>query len=944
MKSRIVSLIVGIVGVFCLIVPSVGKLYIEDLLGYENSESVSKGEDGKFAVTFSSDFGNEVKYFPAGYVLSLKDAPFTYKNGSVYTWKNGSNFLNNHFVVQGDITLEASVVSQSVSLLSEYWEEYRSNQPEKQSGVVNTDINTSTPKFNGGDAPYFAGLDNAISLSETCFWLSGGETKFHAKVDNGSTDDCLTLDYSYNNEDYMVARRNTNGVGYDFGNFGLIDFPNNHHGRQIGYYGQSYDWGSAGVTNWSFSGGTNVSYTRGHSSIGLETHDADYLPGQENKYNQYYKPINLSELSGSPWKTDAKIFGDSVEAEYQSEYCGNRLTLNCDVVFTGTSITLAGLTGFAYTVRSQSASAGDPLQWTQLNYQGFMVGSYSEIDLNGYDLIVENGSMIDSFGSITDSSIDRTGNIVLRNGSVLYTNLVQEDAWRENSLPEIYAQGMDFMQMFRCPYLDCTVICEYGSKFYGKLFLSFGASMGAFHLDVGLVGPVPDSGNPVVGDAGCFLFQMKDTGGRVIRKTYYDLDLYNEVKGSKSNTTLMNIAYQRFSWIFEDADVHIGGFYMAVDFGGNNISISSKKFSIWIPPYFDFYAYNSNVTFYQQFTFAPGCYLFADAASTLNFSNSSFYISDLILQDIGNYMSYADNQFNYCSAGLILCQDYYNLNDGNSNYQYEGNNLVKFDDSRRYGWFDTRKKEKQNNEGNGNWAFSWTNFWNYYSNKPARFDCDAKLTFASGNTAPYVLAGEINLRDNYSFLNETKNLNVDLSGCGVMTGPSTAEVGIGINLHQVNIAGFYSAPLISNGEVLAELPNSSGRQNCFYDRASGLVTDVGNGNLYAFIFDSPNDVSQNINYANNNTQNSLGTNSLSGSFKQVSDVGNHVVSYGGKHMIFYHGAFIPFRSSDSSGSIIKFTGFDSNVESGTRYVYRTFAYEQNEWKIKGSVSPGGWSW
>ena len=69
MKSRIVSLIVGIVGVFCLVVPSVGKLYIEDLLGYENSESVSKGEDGKFAVTFSSDFGNEVKYFPAGYRL-----------------------------------------------------------------------------------------------------------------------------------------------------------------------------------------------------------------------------------------------------------------------------------------------------------------------------------------------------------------------------------------------------------------------------------------------------------------------------------------------------------------------------------------------------------------------------------------------------------------------------------------------------------------------------------------------------------------------------------------------------------------------------------------------------------------------------------------------------------------------------------------------------------
>lgn len=942
MKGRLVPIITGLAGVFCLIMPSLGKLYLEDFLGYQNSQDVSEGADNEVNVTFKWDSETETKSFPKGYVLSLKDAPFTVRNNSVYTWASGSQYLNNHFILENDLTLTASVVNSSTTLLAEYWEEYRTNQPQTQSGVVNTDINTSTPKFSGGDAAYLAGLDNAISLTNNCFWLAGGGTTFHVKGDNGNTNDCETLNNSYGNEKYMVARRNTSGVGYKKGTLE----GNNHDGRQIGYYGQTYDRGdgNAGITGWAFENGTNVSYTRNHSSIGLETHDSDYVPGQENKYNEFYKPINLSDMSGSPWKSDAIVFGDSIGAEYQSEYCANRLTLNCDVVFTGTSITLAGLTGFAFTVRTQKDSAGDPLQWTQLNYQGFMVGPYCEIDLNGFDLIVENGSMIDSFGSVTDSSEGRTGNIVLRNGSIMYTNLVVEDAWRENSLPEIYAQGMDFMQMFRCPYLDCTVICEYGSKFYGKLLLSFGASMGAFHLDVGLVGPVPDNGSPVIGFENCFMFQMKNTGGRVIRKTYYNTELYDQVKNSKSNTTLMNIAYQRFSWIFENADVHIGGFYMSVEFGGNDISISSKKFSIWVPPYFDFYSYNSDITFYQQFTFAPGCYLFADAASTLNFSSSSFYIDDLIQQNIGSYMEYADNQFNYCSAGIILCQDYYNLNDGNSNYQYEGSNIVKFADSRRYGWFDTRKKEKQNNEGNGNWAFSWTNFWNYYSNKPARFDCDAQLNFASGNKAPYVLAGEINLRDNNSFLNEIKDVNVDLSGCGVMTGPSTAEVGLSINLHQVNIAGFYSAPLISNGEVLTELPNSSGRRNCFYDRTSGLITDVGNGNLYAFIFDSPNAVSQNIYYANNKAQNTLGINSLSGSFKQVTDAGNHVISYGGKPMIFYHGAFIPFRLSDSSGSIMKFTGFDSNVESGTRYVYRSFAYEQNEWKIKGSVSPSGWSW
>ncbi len=920
MNKKLLTIFTGIGCLLCLIVPSFGALIYGENILPSISEPVGDGDD-LCKVTFRGLNGSAdvIEYYNKDYELSLKDAPFVYSGGTVYTWVSGSYQLQNHIVLSGDLTLSPQSVSAKTTLIAEYYEEYSTNYPEKQGSYVNTDVNTNSPKYSGGDDVHNAGLDNQITINTP--WLDcSNNTRFHVKGDNGkSGDSTTTLDNTYSTEEFMVARRNTGASGYSGSRVAT-----NHAGRQIGYYGQSYNSGDlwAGVTGWGFTGGSLVSYTRGNSSIGLETHDADYLRGEENDYNKFYKPINLSDFSASPFNGGVSVFGDSVGAEYQSEYCANRLKLNCDVVMTGGSLTMAGLTGFIYAVRDFKNNAGAPLQWTQVDYQGFMVGPYSEIDLNGFDLILENGSTIDCYGSITDSSAERTGTIILRNGTTLSTSLVFEDMWRENSIPEIYAGGTDFMQMYRCPYLDCNVIFEYGSKFYGYLFISFGKSMGAFNTKIGIIGPCP-SGGPNVASTpdNHFIFQMESGSGYIKRTTYYNEELYNKVASSKTNPTLYNIAYQRFRYSFVDCIVHVCGFCANVKLDGKDVNVSSKKYQFWVPPYFDFYSYGSTFYLYQQYVFAVGSYIYADSKTTINFSYSNFQIGDFL--DSWNYMEYADNQYNDCSGGILMCQDYYNVLDGNAGS----------------GWFDTRKTNDGGNEGNGNKVYSWTDFWNYYSQKPAVFDCNASLTFEGGNKIPYVLCGQINFKSNSGFSSSIEGRDVNLYGAAAYTGPSTAAIGIGVDLHQVNLASIYTMPLVSNGEVVTSMPGESGTETYIYNIKTGIVTNVADpNNTYAYIFDNPTGSAENINYAYNSS--SGGINSLSGTFQQVTfNSSQHLIQLpSSKYLAFYHGCFLPY--SNQTINISKFCGFDSNTKNGR---FRNVSYSSSKWTVTG-INSGGFTW
>lgn len=891
MGAKINSAILGIGCLLALVVPTFGSL----ILSYNAPLETSVSSDETLRkITFKNvpGQGDVVKYFNDGYDLSLADAPTVFNGNQVIDWVSGSKKLSKHILVDGaDIDLNYESAS-SQSLSSNYDELYSSGSNEE----VNTAITSSG---SGSYRSPNAGLDHAIDVVSPQLRAADGGTNF--RFFSESSGDMLTSSRFNPDEDAYC------------------------------YRGGSYP---------------NGIFNCGKSTIGLETNPADYPYGTNlsSSYNQYYKPIDTTSLAGN-----------SVVPKNQSEYCFGRITLQCDTVLIG-NLTLGAQTGFP---RQDGGDTGKNLQWTQLNSQGFICGPYSEIDLNGYDLIVSNGSMIDAFGSITDSSSARSGCIVMQAGSTLYADMVIEDMWRENAIPEIYSNSMDFLQVSRIPYLDCKIRFEAGAYFYGKLFVSFGKSSGAAYSDIGLIGPSNSDG---------FLMQL--SSGTIERNTFYNTDLYDFALENNVGTdlgkdrTIADITYQKISYSFVDSTVIIGGLKASVSIGNNNVSIDSRKFQKWLAPYYDFYSFNSDLTITQEFDFMPGCYAYADSDSQLTFSYSQLLIDDMVPYSVlGNpfnsIMTYADDQYSNPTGGLFFSQSCYTGNSGDYN-KFGGADSINWTSSNLCGWFDCRKsittgtwpfEKPTSNEGYGVWAWlKRPTFWNYYNDHPAIFDCCADIVLTPQNKIPYVFGGQINFADESKFESaiSVDGVKTNLYGSSAVGGPSVAALG-NADIHQTNILSFASSPLISNGRVLTEMPGDG--KDYSFDPSTGIVKDD-KGNTYGFVFNSPNESSNNTYYSYNSSYESV-VNSFDGSFVKlnvkgidnpnvytIDNASGHVNS--GKDVIFFQGAFIPYRGGQ--GSLLKFGGHDSGSYDGKKYMYRTFSFQSGSWTITGNVTSGTWSW
>lgn len=258
--------------------------------------------------------------------------------------------------------------------------------------------------------------------------------------------------------------------------------------------------GSSYTGSYSYTDVTNVSATDRLNTINLKL-DSDskpnlgsQIPGNSNKYYVPGKDSTISLESVDGTTSTYKPNNGNTTTQNSTNYLVSKFTLTSDMIL-DSSFTLGAITGY---------SAQDT-EYRQQDMQGMIVGSYSELDLNGHDLIIIDGGMLDAFGSVTDSSADRSGSIVLKKGGLMYTPMVIEDHYSEFSmLGNLQDSAMPF-NLYRCPYLDCTVKFESGSNFYGKMKLSLsGNGSTAVGTDVHFIGNGTTS-----------LIQFKDDNGYV---------------------------------------------------------------------------------------------------------------------------------------------------------------------------------------------------------------------------------------------------------------------------------------------------------------------------------------------------------------------------------------------------------------------------------------------
>lgn len=589
------------------------------------------------------------------------------------------------------------------------------------------------------------------------------------------------------------------------------------------------------------------------------------------------------------------------------------------------------------TIGAQTGFFGSDSNWCQINWQGFIIGNYSSIDLNGHDLIIASNSTLDSYGLITDSSINKSGNLILTNGSVLYTNFVIEDHYREQSMPTSYINNGSLFSMYRCPYWSCNTIIYDGAQVYGKIRIYF-CNLGAvvsnrLYLsgDVYLLGsggtnfdwPFSANGMPWV------QFNSNSTNSFITRKC--------ENNDLENNTTVSNNwLWQNITYDFNSMEITLNPLKMTLDsgyvasiVGSIKVDFFFDKTSLYVPPYFDFRLGNSNLYLNQKINFLPNSSLYVDEGSSIHLSYSN-------IKEAGEVEKINMAKQEYQSVGgLNFIDQKYLIN----------STIAK--------WIDTRKGDSDPQEGYGDIIFFNNDINSYFWSQLSSAYCDlyGKIQFdENGNIAQYhafELGGNINIYklDDFNAELEKKksSLDIQLFAASFTDGPNMSFYTGFMSLktsYRLNITSYYVLPLISNGYVVPDIVNGKynniANDTMIYDSNNGIVSVLNNGipyKYFAFIFDdygNPNNL-----YKSNHTMlNNAVKDSLSGTFKMCSLMDNNtkIMLNDNSQYIFFCGAFLPGDGNTNTYSIAKFQGYNSSRISSSQ----TFTYNsaQKRWLIQ----------
>lgn len=743
------------------------------------STNISNVETGKYKITFTdNDTVVKTMYVDSGYNLSLKDAPYYFKNNQAIKWASNGTILN---AFEGEI-------------------------------------------------------DTNMEFSASTF----------------SSSEIITEDLQNGCDGH---------VGIDYG-----------HDNNIGKL--NADYSSAFVYNAS-----------------MTLYYESYF---NNIFN--YSEKTYSDTSGSIFNQNSDLLNNDnyIGLQSSTNNCNYTLQLNRDIILIG-NITVGGRTGFY----------GNNSSYSQISYQGFIIGDYCTLDLNGHDLIVgdpNDGAMLDVWGQVTDTSTNKKGTLVLDSNSTMYAVMPIEDIYHEKRMPYTYYTNDNIFSMYRCPYWTCNTIINSGANIFGKYMIDLGGN----------------NENMIKGDIKLFgktdgLIRLEY--GYITRTVTEDTTIKN-LGGSYANDWL----YQKINYYVYDATITFNKFIMPFEYTSLNADMDSTGYDFFISPYYNFKLYNTTLNLNQHLVFMPGSSLYMDERSTLNMS----YLQEQSMESISASGIDIPKKYWQASAGLTFIDEFYLMNSIRSFFELE-----------EYYHTSGNNKGYENTEGYKCDIFQ--NRGSFWSNlEPAYGEIYGEINFIKQNYNQYnsiQFGGRLYIDDLDYFNNsfnaaKTSGINIRLFSstfktdwCRIFGFQSTS-----IKKIYRDVTGYYNYPLVVNNYVLMDPSDFSGKtlmniksKTAYkYDFASKTIYNQ--SEYYAFIF-STNDLN---NLAHCNNLNA--TNSLDGTYVKVgATIKSKTISLSGKNYILFNGAYIP--ASGNGYSVSKF--IDNSIYAN--YLNWTFTYSNNKW-------------
>lgn len=647
----------------------------------------------------------------------------------------------------------------------------------------------------------------------------------------------------------------------------------------------------------------------GDFSIGLES---------TGEPTSAYKPNTGGTSFGA-----ANSQNDDGFNKYSTNYCVTKITLQTDVVLMG-GITLGAMTGYY----------GANATFSQYNFQGFIMGSYSELDLNGYDFIVENGGFLDAWGSVTDSSRykadgsynenlsdDKKGHLILRSGSTLWTCFVIEDYYRPDSIITSYINGSACFTMYRTPYIDCDTYLYPGCNYYGKLRVDLAGSG-----NDGISGDIL-----LFGNEGLISFSSKNNySGYISRFVSYDNTMFSN-KFSYWRA-IKNIQHQKITYAFYDCEVQFGSFDFEIEISNvdHPIRFYSDRSSFFVSPYYNLCFYNTKFTLSQQIFFMPGSYVFFDSKSnlTMTWSTSKNQALEInfLLNDVGN-----TSLVWQATAGITFLPYIYPRRSNDS----------------------TRYIDVADEHGKEISDYSTTYnklFWDYVNNMGSHCDFYGTIQFAPGQGSqnhPISFGGNINVFDMQAFqdsVNQAKSessIQIDLISNNFLAGPNYSDNKIDLGLVKIDasvggqnhmyVSNFLTTPMISNGYVVADISSQMALGNSNY--ANTFASDKITYNALDNIYTKEDQLKYAFFYNNNNSSNlykshDFSQDNLAGVFRQVYPTANARVFS------------LSSSASDNSQNYICFNGMMIHVDSAMKGQLPKFCGSMVDTYASGTIRNG----
>ncbi len=237
-------------------------------------------------------------------------------------------------------------------------------------------------------------------------------------------------------------------------------------------------------------------------------------------------------------------------------------------------------------------------------YQSFIQGDYVEFDLNGYDIIVEEGGLLDCRGIVVDSK--GGGEVVLRGGRMTTIITIMDTCGGSNTLSHVNGDAFPY-EAYLLPYFRVRLVIEYGGEGFG-----WGSVSAAAYVFAGLDQKFELSLD-FLGDSNALFVLEGGTPGvsRVVIEG-------REAEGDFTEGERSSGLHRRTIITFEEAFCRMD--QLTIDI---ITEIKTGGLDFPISPFFDILAQSSTIVFSQSVKFLPGSSFLADEDSLVILSYDS---------------------------------------------------------------------------------------------------------------------------------------------------------------------------------------------------------------------------------------------------------------------------------------------------------------------------------